>query len=103
MQKIRNILGLALFPLLVAASLPAAAQGVSKDTLRRALLDHCVYTESGKPNAPKDDRIVDACQCASQQTARAIRDADLAGLQSVRSVPDEWVAALRANFANCRR
>ena len=115
---------LALAALLAAGGL-AAAESVptskaSRELVRRVLLDACVYQESAKeePDADaadkdkakaanalsaKQQKIVDACQCASTRAMKPVKDEDVTKVDETRQVPDAWYAATTEAYAGCRR
>lgn len=96
-----------------AESIPQAK--VSRELLRRVLLDACVYQESAKedPDAAKDakpdarsakqQKIVDACQCASTKAIKPVKDEEITKIEENRQVPDAWYAATTEAYPTCRR
>ena len=73
----RSSLAVALVALTLAGVGAAAAQSipdreVTREGVRRALLDTCVYGEAAKEGAKKEV-IVDACQCASTRALKGVR------------------------------
>lgn len=81
---------------------PAPERQVTRDLVRRALLDDCVYTESAREGANKD-KVVDMCQCASARAIRGLKDEDIATLAETKEVPDAWLAATRDALPACTR
>lgn len=75
---------------------------INRDSIRRALLDTCVYGESAKEGAKKD-RVADACQCASFKVMKRVGDEEVAKIVSDRAIPDEMYAATTEAFATCTR
>lgn len=110
---------------LLAGGVAASAQSIpvskaSRELVRRVLLDACVYQESAKlePEAEGDDKdkpksadkrsavqqkIVDACQCASMRAMKPVTDAEVAKVDETRQVPDDWYAATTEAYAGCKR
>ncbi len=116
-----------------AAPAPAAAPVVtpppskaSRELLRRVLLDACVYQENAKEDAPADDKpekaekaekpevkanklsakqqkILDACQCASTKAIKPIKDEEIVKIDENRQVPDAWYQATTEAYATCKR
>lgn len=113
-----------------AAPAPAAAPVVtpppakaSRELLRRVLLDACVYQENAKEDAPADDKpekaekpevkanklsakqqkILDACQCASTKAIKPIKDEEIVKIDENRQVPDAWYQATTDAYATCKR
>jgi len=96
-----------------AETIPQAK--VSRELVRRVLLDACVYQESakeepeagkeGKPDArsAKQQKIVDACQCASTKAIKPAQDEEIAKVEETRQVPDGWYAATTEAYATCHR
>jgi len=75
---------------------------VSRDTVRHALLDTCVYGESAKEGAKKD-KVVDACQCASVKTIKNVKDEEITKIAESKSIPDAWFNATSEAFVACKR
>jgi hypothetical protein len=75
---------------------------VSRDMVRHALLDTCVYGESAKEGAKKD-KVVDACQCASAKVVKTVKDEDISKVAESKAVPDAWFSATSDAFAACKR
>jgi len=109
---------------LLAGGVAASAQSIpvskaSRELVRRVLLDACVYQESAKlePEAEGDDKgsksadkrsaaqqkIVDACQCASTRAMKPVSDAEVAKVDETRQVPDDWYASTTESYAACKR
>ncbi|MBV5264443.1 hypothetical protein [Pinisolibacter aquiterrae] len=106
-------LATAVGPALAAESIPQAK--VSRELVRRVLLDACVYQESAKeePDAAKgakpdarsakQQKIVDACQCASTKAIKPAQDEEIAKVEETRQVPDGWYAATTEAYTTCHR
>lgn len=110
---------------LVAFDVAAAAQSIpqskaSRELVRRILLDTCVYQESAKMDVDEDadakakakaanavsaqqQKIVDACQCASTRAMKPVKDEEISKVDESRQVPDAWYAATTEAFAGCKR
>ena len=106
---------------LVAFDAAAVAQSIppskaSRELVRRMLLDACVYQENAKEEPSSDDKpikpdvisarqqkIVDACQCASARAVKPVKDEDIAKVDESRQVPDAWYAATTDAYGTCRR
>lgn len=106
---------------LVAFDAAAVAQSIppskaSRELVRRMLLDACVYQENAKEEPSTDDKpikpdvisarqqkIVDACQCASARAVKPVKDEDIAKVDESRQVPDAWYAATTESYGTCRR
>lgn len=106
---------------LVAFDAAAVAQSIppskaSRELVRRMLLDACVYQENAKEEPSTDDKpikpdvisarqqkIVDACQCASARAVKPVKDEDIAKVDENRQVPDAWYAATTEAYGTCRR
>ena len=116
-----------------AAPAPAAAPVVtappakaSRELLRRVLLDACVYQENAKEDAAteekgektekaekpevkanklsaKQQKILDACQCASTKAIKPIKDEEIVKIDENRQVPDAWYQATTEAYATCKR
>lgn len=87
---------------------------VSRELVRRVLLDACVYQETAKdvPDAAdakpdarsaKQQKIVDACQCASTRAIKPVKDEEIAKVEETRQVPDGWYAATTESYPACHR
>jgi hypothetical protein len=110
----------------LAGGLAASAQSIpvskaSRELVRRVLLDACVYQETAKmePEAEGGDKdkakssadkrsaaqqkIVDACQCASTRAMKPVKDEEVAKVDETRQVPDAWYAATTEAYPACRR
>ncbi|NLH81587.1 MAG: hypothetical protein GX458_12180 [Phyllobacteriaceae bacterium] len=98
----------------VAQSIPPSK--ASRELVRRMLLDACVYQENAKEEPSSDDKpikpdvisarqqkIVDACQCASARAVKPVKDEDIAKVDETRQVPDAWYAATSDSYGACRR
>lgn len=105
---VRRFLRLSLSALVVGASLaPALGQSlpereISRDLLRRALLDACVYAEAAKEDAKKD-KVADACQCAANKAMKPIKEEDVANVVKTKAIPDAWYGATTEAYAGCVR
>ncbi len=106
---------------LVAFDAAAVAQSIppskaSRELVRRMLLDACVYQENAKEEPSTDDKpikpdvlsarqqkIVDACQCASTRAVKPVKDEDIAKVDETRQVPDSWYTATTEAYGACRR
>lgn len=110
---------------LLVGGVAASAQTVptskaSRELVRRVLLDACVYQESAKlePAAEADDKdkpkaadkrsaaqqkIVDACQCASARAMKPVTDEQVAKVDETRQVPDDWYTATTEAYPGCKR
>lgn len=116
-----------------AAPAPAAAPVVtpppakaSRELLRRVLLDACVYQENAREDAAteekpekaekaekpevkanklsaKQQKILDACQCASTKAIKPIKDEEIVKIDENRQVPDAWYQATTEAYATCKR
>jgi hypothetical protein len=107
----------------VVTAPPAKA---SRELLRRVLLDACVYQENAKEDAAaeekaekvekaekpevkanklsaKQQKILDACQCASTKAIKPIKDEDIVKIDENRQVPDAWYQATTEAYATCKR
>lgn len=85
----------------------AGAQGipdreVSREMVRRALLDTCVYGEAAKEGAKKD-KVVDACQCASTKAIKGVKEEEITKIGETKTIPDAWYAATTDAYASCKR
>lgn len=97
----------------VAQTIPQAK--VSRELVRRVLLDACVYQESAReePGAAKDakpdarsakqQKIVDACQCASTKAIKPAKDEEITKVEESRQVPDAWYSATTEAYPSCHR
>lgn len=100
-----------------AQTIPPAK--VSRELVRRMMLDACVYQESAKeepaaeenadkPKKPdqlsaKQQKIVDACQCASTKAIKPVKDEEITKVEESRQVPDAWYQATTEAFPGCKR
>lgn len=107
----------------VAAETPAPAKveslppaKASRELVRRMLLDACVYQENAKEEPSTEDKpikpdvisarqqkIVDACQCASARAVKPVKDDEIAKVDESRQVPDSWYASTTEAYGACRR
>ncbi|MER2605616.1 MAG: hypothetical protein ABTQ29_07305 [Siculibacillus sp.] len=83
-----------------AQSIPPAQ--VSRELVRRVLLDACVYAEAGKEDVKKE-KVVDACQCASHKALKGVKEEEIAKIAENRNVPDAWYSATTDAYEGCRR
>lgn len=83
-----------------AQSIPE--QSVTRDVVRHALLDTCVYGESAKDGVKKD-KVVDACQCASSKAIKAVKEEEISKITETKSIPDAWFSATTEAYATCKR
>lgn len=101
-------------PVLTPSPLPSVK--ASRELVRRVLLDACVYEESakeepatdGKPPKPdavsaRQQKIVDACQCASTRALKTAKDEEILKIDESRTVPDVWYAATGEAYPGCRK
>lgn len=107
----------------VVTAPPAKA---SRELLRRVLLDACVYQENAKEDAAAEDKpekaekaekpevkanklsakqqkILDACQCASTKAIKPVKDEEIVKIDEQRQVPDAWYQATTDAYATCKR
>lgn len=98
----------------------------SRELVRRVLLDACVYQENAKEDAAAEDKpektekaekpevkanklsakqqkILDACQCASTKAIKPVKDEDVVKVDENRQVPDAWYQATTEAYATCKR
>ena len=75
---------------------------MSRELVRRVLLDACVYAEAAKEDAKKE-KVVDACQCASAKALKGVKDEEITKIAESRQVPDAWYSATTEAFPACRR
>lgn len=109
----------------VAAVTPPPSKA-SRELLRRVLLDACVYQENAKEDAAADEKsektekaekpevkanklsakqqkILDACQCASTKAIKPVKDEEIGKIDEHRQVPDAWYQATTEAYATCKR
>jgi hypothetical protein len=105
-RSIRLAVALAAATLVGLGSLASAEsipdREVSRDMVRHALLDTCVYGESAKEGAKKD-KVVDACQCASVKAIKGVKDEEITKIAESKSIPDAWFSATTEAYATCKR
>lgn len=73
---------------------------VTRDLVRRLLVDSCVYSISARAEADRKV-VVDACQCSSAKFIKGVDDKDIAELQGRAELPGEWVRTVEAGTAQC--
>lgn len=91
--------------LVVLASLavPAnAAEAVpdkplTRDLVRRALMDSCVYGLNARQEVDKV-KLVDGCQCAANVFMKDVKDADYATLTEL---PAAWIQTVQEKSGHC--
>lgn len=105
-RSIRLAVALAATTLVGLASVASAEsipeREMSRDVVRHALLDTCVYGESAKEGAKKD-KVVDACQCASNKAIKGVKDEEITKIAETKSIPDAWFGATTEAFEACKR
>ncbi|MCE1237031.1 MAG: hypothetical protein LWW93_11820 [Hyphomicrobiales bacterium] len=116
---------LALFAFDAAAAETIPQSKASRELVRRILLDACVYQEAAKEDfdadkpdekadakakskaaniiSAKQQKIVDACQCASTRAMKPVTDEEIVKVDENRQVPDAWYSATTEAYASCKR
>lgn len=59
--------------LMVAAALPASAESISKDAMRRKLLDYCVFTQYRVKDIDRN-AMIKRCDCSADQALVGLGD-----------------------------
>ncbi len=89
---------------LIIAPIPLSAAvfdpPMTKNLLRRALLDRCVYSEAEREAVDKK-QLISSCQCAATRVAKDIPDSAMEGLDAGSRLPQAWIEALRSEVSAC--